>query len=118
MSDQFHQFTSPIKKEIILEIEGYDLPLFQKHHLRLMLHCLEIFKEIAYKNNDSFPEISSLKKWSTSQAEKINDGNFSNLLFEQMFMVAKKLNAYSEKINKKVLDLEIEDLVNLIKESQ
>ena len=41
MSDQFNTFMSPVKKEVVDQIERLDLSTLQKLHLKLLAHCLE-----------------------------------------------------------------------------
>ena len=114
MSDQLENFSSPIKKEVAQEIQDLDLPLIQKHHVRLLTHCLEIFKNIAEVNNGEFLNDQLIKGWCESEAKKINDGEFTQLLFDQMKAAAKKLEFHAEKINKNILDLDLGDIVNLV----
>ena len=115
MSDQLENFSSPIKKEVAQKIQELDLPLIQKHHVRLLTHCLQIFKNIATANNNLFPDDQLLKQWCEVEAKKINDEEFTNLLFAQMNAAAKKLKLHSRKIDKNILDFNIDDLVDLVR---
>ncbi len=114
MSDQSENFSSPIKQELAQKIQELDLPLTQKHHVRLLTHCLEIFKDIASNNNGIFPDDQLLKKWCELEAKKINDSDFTGLLFSQMTAAALKLDIYAKKIGKDILDFNIYDLVDLV----
>ena len=114
MSDQLENYSSPIKEEIAQEIQELDLPLIQKHHVRLLIHCLEIFKSIALTNDGLFPNDKLLKNWCEIEAKKINDITFRDLLFDQMTAAAKKLENHSKKISKNKLDFNLDDLVNLV----
>ncbi len=115
MSDQLENFSSPIKKEVAQKIQDLDLPLIQKHHVRLLAHCLEIFKNIAANNNNQiFPNDQLIKQWCDLEAEKINDIEFTKLLFRQMNAAALKLELHSKKIGKNILDFNIDDLVDLV----
>ena len=113
MSDQFNSFTSPIKKEFVDQIERLDLSTLQKLHLKLLSHCLEVFKDISLKNDDEFPNEILLKSWCENEAKKLKDQSFSVLLFEQMNSAALKLSNYAKKIEKNALDLNLDDLINL-----
>ncbi len=115
MSDQLENFSSPIKKEVAQKIQELDLPLIQKHHVRLLTHCLEIFKNIATANNKIFPDDQLLKQWCESEAKKINDVEFTDLLFDQMNAAAQKLKSHSIKIGKNIIDFNIDDLVDLVR---
>ena len=113
MSDQFHSSLGPINKEVVDQIERLDLSTLQKLHLKLLSHCLEVFKEISLKADNEFPNEILLKKWCEKEAEKIKDESFSMLFFEQMNSAAIKLNNYAQKIGKYPLDLNLDDLVKL-----
>ena len=114
MSDQLENSSSPIKKEVAQKIQELDLPLIQKHHVRLLAHCLEIFKNIAVNNNGIFPNDQLIRDWCDLEAEKINDKEFTPLLFSQMNAAAKKLALHSKKVDKNILDFNIDDLINLV----
>ena len=86
----------------------------QKLHLKLLTHCLEVFKDISLKSDIEFPDEILIKKWCENEAKKLNDESFSVLLFEQMNSAAEKLKEYSKKKGKYPLDLILEDLVDLI----
>ena len=95
MSDQFNSFTSPVKKEVVDQIERLDLSTLQKLHLKLLSHCLEVFKDISLKNDDEFPNDILLKSWCEKESKKLKDESFSMLLFEQMNSAAMKFQNFS-----------------------
>ena len=113
MSDQFNTFMSPVKKEVVDQIERLDLSTLQKLHLKLLSHCLEVFKEISLKADKEFPDDTLLKRWCENEAKKIKDESFSILLFEQMNSAAIKIKNYAKKISKDALDLSLDDLIAL-----
>ena len=113
MSDQFNSFMSPVKKEVVDQIDRLDLSTLQKLHLKLLSHCLEVFKGIALKADNEFPNEMLLKSWCESEAEKLKDESFSVLFFEQMNSAAMKLQNYAKKTRKNVLDMNLDDLIAL-----
>ena len=113
MSNQFNSFMSPVKKEVVDQIERLDLSTLQKLHLKLLSHCLEIFKDISSKADTEFPNEILLKTWCENEAKKLKDESFSILLFEQMNSAAIKLSNYSKKKGKNPLDLNLDDLITL-----
>tara|TARA_Y100000589_G_C26750880_1_gene465720 strand:- start:207 stop:563 length:357 start_codon:yes stop_codon:yes gene_type:complete len=117
MSDHLENFSSPIKEDIALKIQELDLPLIQKHHVRLLIHCLEIFKNISALNDGRFPNDMILQNWCEAQARKINDKDFTELLLAQMIAAARKFDSYSKRINKNILDLNLEDLIDLVSQN-
>ena len=114
MSDQFNSFISPINQDVVDQIEKLDLSTLQKLHLKLLSHCLEVFKDISLKGETEFPNEILLKRWCDNEAKKLKDDSFSMLLFEQMNSAAIKLNNFSKKKGKHALDLNLDDLINLI----
>jgi len=114
MSDQFNSFMSPVKKEVLDQIERLDISTLQKLHLKLLSHCLEVFKDISLKADNKFPNEILLKRWCENEAEKLKDDSFSELLFEQMNSAALKLNNHAKKIGKEALSLNLDDLIKLI----
>jgi len=113
MSYQFNSFMSPIKKEVVDQIERLDLSTLQKLHLKLLSHCLEVFKDISLKADKEFPNEILLKKWCENEAKKLKDESFSVLLFEQMNSAAIKIKNYAKTVGKVALDLNLEDLIKL-----
>ena len=113
MSEQFNSFSSPIKKEVVEQIEQLNLSTLQKLHLKLLSHCLEIFRVISNDNKIDFPTEILLKEWCLKESQRLNDKNFSILLFEQMDAAGQKILDYSQKIEKKPLELTLQDLIKL-----
>ena len=118
MSDQTNSFPSPLSDEIVKNIDQLNLPIIKKHHVRLLAHCLEIFKEIGKDEKSFFEEDELLKKWCEKKSQKFNDKNFNQLFYEQMSSAAKKINFFSKSINKNFKELDLEDLVNLVEQNQ
>ena len=116
MSNQTNSFSSPLNQKIIKNIDQLNLSIIQKHHLRILAHCLQIFKEIAKDDISSFDE-DILKEWCENQSQQFNDENFNQLFYEQMSSTAKKLKSFSQSIGKKFEDLNLEDLIVLVEQS-
>ena len=60
--------------------------------------------------------ISSVSRFE-KESKRFNDANFNRLFYEQMSSVAKKLNAFSLRQGKIFKELELEDLIILVKEN-
>jgi len=113
MSDQFNSFLSPVKREVVDQIERLNVSTLQKLHLKLLSHCLEVFKDISLKADMEFPNEILLKRWCENEAKKLKDESFSLLLLEQMNSASIKLKNYANKIGKDALDLNLDDLIAL-----
>ena len=117
MSNQSNSFSSPLNQEIVQIIDQLDLSTIQKHHIRILAHCLEIFKEISKEDMSSFDENLLLREWCDKQSKKFNDQNFNELLYKQMSSAAQKLDLFSLTIGKKLKELNLDDLITLVKQN-
>ena len=51
MSNHLDPLPNLLKIETIQEIDNLDLPIMQKHHLRILANCLQILKVINVDNS-------------------------------------------------------------------
>ena len=117
MSNQIDPLTNSLNIQIIQTIDQLNLPIMQKHHLRILFHCLIILKSIDEENCSFPPKEVALREWCNNQSQKFNDQKFNNLLYDQLMTTAKNLNNFSEKLGKTIKDLEIDDLILLVQEN-
>ena len=116
MSNHLDPLSNPLNIEIIQEIDNLDLPIMQKHHLRILAHCLQILKIINPDNSFEYRNKNLLREWCDNQSKKFDDKKFSDLFYRQLESSSKKLNTFSKKIGKNINDLEINDLVLLVEQ--
>ena len=114
MSNQTNSLSSPLSDEIAKNIDQLNLSIIQKHHIRILAHCLEIFKEISKEDLSMFEEDELLREWCEKQSQQFDDKNFNQLFYEQMSSAAKKLNSFSQSIEKNFKELDLEDLIILV----
>ena len=114
MSNHLDPFSNLLNIETIQEIDNLDLPTMQKHHLRILAHCLQILKIISEENSFEYQSKNPLREWCDNQSKKFDDKKFSDLFYEQLESTSKKLSIFSKKIGKSIEDLEIDDLVLLV----
>ena len=117
MSNNLDPFLNPYNSQTIKEIDNLDLPLMQKHHLRILAHCLQTLKIINSDESSELCDKNSLREWCDNQSRVFDDKKFSDLFYAQLDSAAKKLRTFSQKIGKNIEDLEIDDLVLLVGES-
>ena len=117
MSNHFDPLSNPLKFEQIQEIDNLDLPIMQKHHLRILAHCLQILKILTADGSSGLSDKNSLREWCDKQSKKFEDKKFSDLFYEQLESTALKLDSFSQGIGKNIVDLEIDDLIVLVKQS-
>jgi len=116
MSNHLDPLSNPLNMQIIQEIDNLDLPIMQKHHLRILAHCLQILKIINQDNSFENQKENPLREWCDNQSKKFDDEKFSDLFYEQIESTSKKLSIFSKKIGKNIEDLEIDDLVLLVEQ--
>ena len=116
MSNHLDPFSNPLNIETIQEIDNLDLPIMQKHHLRILAHCLQILKITSQENNFKYQNKNLLREWCDNQSKKFDDKKFSDLFYEQLESTSRNLSTFSKKIGKNIEDLEIDDLVLLVEQ--
>jgi len=116
MSNNLDPLSNPLNIQTIKEIDNLDLSIMQKHHLRILAHCLQVFKIINLDNSFENQNKNPLREWCNNQSKKFDDKKFSDLFYEQLESTAKKLSTFSKKIGKNIEDLEIDDLVPLVEQ--
>jgi len=117
MSNHLDPLSNPLNIETIKEIDNLDLPIMQKHHLRILAHCLQILKIINVDDSFEYQNKNPLREWCDNESRKFDDKKFSDLFYEQLESAAKKLNTFSQRIEKNIEDLEIDDLILLVEQS-
>ena len=117
MSNNLDPLSNPLNIQTIKEIDNLDLPIMQKHHVRILAHCLQILKIINTDNSLEDRNKNPLREWCDNQSKKFDDKKFSDLFYQQLESTSKKLITFSKKIGKNINDLEIDDLVLLVEQS-
>ena len=116
MSNNLDPLSNPLNIKTIQEIDNLDLPIRQKHHLRILTHCLQILQFINADNNFEYQSKNRLREWCDNQSKKFDDEKFSDLFYEQLESTSEKLSSFSKKIGKSIQDLKIDDLVLLVEQ--
>ena len=116
MSNHLDPLSNPLNIETIQEIDNLDLSIMQKHHLRILAHCLQILKIINVDNSLAYQNKNPLKEWCDNQSKKFDDKEFSDLFYEQLESTFKKLSTFAKNIGKNIEDLELDDLVLLVEQ--
>ena len=116
MSNNLDPLSNPLNIQTIKEIDNLDLPIMQKHHVRILAHCLHILKTINANNSLENQNKNPLREWCDNQSKKFDDKKFSDLFYNQLESTSKKLSTFSKKIGKNIEDLEIDDLILLVEQ--
>ena len=104
---------SPLSKEDVLLIGSTNLSVSEKHHLRMLLHCLKCFKSMS-KGNETrlIPGKEVWIEWCLKNPKMVDDDEFVQVLFEQFSGAAIQLERLSDALNVAPLDLTLKDLID------
>ena len=100
MSNNLDPLSNPLNIQTIKEIDNLDLPIMQKHHVRILAHCLQVLKIINADNSCEYQNKNSLREWCDNQSRKFDDKKFSDLFYEQLESTSRKLSTFQKKLVK------------------
>ena len=107
---------SPLSKEDIDLIASTPLSVSEKHHLRMLLHCLECFKSMSQVNKGGFiPGKDAWLEWCLKNPIMLKDDEFVQVLFEQFSGAAIQLERLANALKVAPLDLTLRDLIDAYK---
>ena len=112
MVDQATSFKSPLSLRDIERIDETNLSTLDRHHLRLLAHCLECFKAMEPKRSlGPLPAESLQLEWCLAQQDLSGDRAFISLLLEQFAVAAIQLEIIAATFNKSPLELNLDHLI-------
>ena len=79
MSNNLDPLSNPLNIQTIQEIDNLDLSIMQKHHLRILAHCLQVLKIITEDNSSKLYDKNALREWCDNQSKRFDDTKFSDL---------------------------------------
>ena len=97
--------------EAIARIDATLLPQMDRHHLRLLAHCLDSFQAMDHDAEGRLPDAASRRRWCEQQPIVAEDPAFLRSLMLQLNGAAEQLQALAESLNKAPLQLNLEDLI-------
>ena len=104
---------SPLSKEDINLIALTNLSVSEKHHLRMLAHCLECFKSMSKKNSDGLiPLKEEWLEWCLKNPIMLKDDEFVQVMFEQFSGAAIQLERLSNDLKVAPLDLTLNNLID------
>ena len=105
---------SPLSLEDIKEINDTQLSLLDRHHLRLLGHCLSCFKMM--KNGLSsgpLPDQKIRVKWCLEHPKLCQDQVFIGVLLEEFEAAANQLEKLASDLEVTPLELTLTDLIKV-----
>ncbi len=103
---------SPLSKEDIALIALTDLSVSEKHHLRMLAHCLQCFKSMRKENSRGLlPLKEEWLEWCLQNPIMMKDDEYVQVMFEQFSGAAIQLEKLSNDLNVPPLDLTLRNLI-------
>ena len=104
---------SPLSKEDIALIALTNLSVSEKHHLRMLAHCLQCFKSMREENPTGLlPVKEEWLEWCLKNPIMLKDDEFVQIMFEQFSGAAIQLERLSDELKVAPLDLTLRNLID------
>ena len=103
---------SPLSKEDINLIGLTNLSAREKHHLRMLAHCLQCFKSMSNDNTSLIPVKEEWLEWCLRNPIMMKDDEFVHVMFEQFSGAAIQLERLSNDLKVAPLDLTLRNLID------
>ena len=104
---------SPLSKEDINLIGLTNLSANEKHHLRMLAHCLQCFKSMSKDNPKGLiPVKEEWLEWCLKNPIMRKDDEFVQVMFEQFSGAAIQLERLSNDLKIAPLDLTLRNLID------
>ena len=105
----------PLSRQAIERIESTQLPQLDRHHLRLLSHCLVSFQSMQPRSADgALPSETARRQWCLDQPRIAEDPGFLNVMLEQLDVAAVQLEQIAKDQNVVPMALTLEQLIHVI----
>ena len=113
MSEAPKPQSGPLTRAMVEQIDATLLPTLERHHLRLLAHCLASFQEIASPSTQgAFPSRAAQEQWCQHQPLLQDDPQFGALLLKQFEAASDQLETLSQRLGITPLELTMEQLIS------
>lgn len=103
----------PLTREMVERIDATLLPTLDRHHLRLLAHCLGSFQQMATAGaSRAIPSRDQQEQWCLKHPLLRDDPQFGTLLLNQFEAAAYQLETLAERLNLAPLDLTLDHLID------
>jgi hypothetical protein len=104
--------SGPLSRADAEQIEATLLPNLDRHHLRLLAHCLRSFQAIADpRQSGPLPDRRALEQWLLEQPQLVDEPQFRDLLLHQLLAAAQQLEDLARQRNLSPLELNLGELI-------
>ncbi|WP_392346287.1 hypothetical protein [Parasynechococcus sp.] len=102
-----------IDRATIERIDSTLLPPLDRHHVRVLSHCLDSFQCMtAPGNTGAVPDENQRRRWCQQQPVVADDPAFFSTLLLQLNAAAEQLDQLALELGKPPLALTLDDLIN------
>ena len=104
--------SGPLSHADAERIEATLLPNLDRHHLRLLAHCLRNFQDIANpRRSGPLPDRTTLEQWLLEQPQLVDEPQFRDLLLSQFLAASQQIEALAKQRDLTPLELTLEALI-------
>jgi len=100
-----------IDADTIARIDATLLPQLDRHHLRLLAHCLSSFRDMSSDVDGAIPNAALRRQWCKQQPVVADDPQFLRILLDQLNNAAQQLEDVAKHCRKVPLELSLDDLI-------
>ena len=100
-----------VDPEVVARIDATLLPQLDRHHLRLLVHCLDSFRTMASGGDGQLPDAASRRRWCEQQPVVVEDPSFLRSLLLQLDGAGRQLDELAQQLGKRPLELSVDDLI-------
>lgn len=104
--------TGPLTPAELAQLEATLLPALERHHLRLLAHCLRTLQQIAGRRGGPLPDAVALRAWISGQPPLEGDRSFQQAFLAQLQAAALQLETLAAALGVEPLALELPDLIS------
>ena len=100
-----------VDPEVVARIDATLLPQLDRHHLRLLVHCIDSFREMEPGEAGSLPDAASRRRWCERQPIVVEDPSFLRSLLLQLDGAGQQLRELAQQLDKAPMQLSLDDLI-------
>ncbi|MGB7564809.1 MAG: hypothetical protein WBM08_08650 [Prochlorococcaceae cyanobacterium] len=101
----------PLSSDDLTLLEASLLPALERHHLRLLAHCLRALQQIAAAHRGPVPSSAAIEAWMASEPRFQSDPDFAPVFLQQLLGGAAQLERLAAELGCDPLALELPQLV-------
>lgn len=102
----------PLSSDDLTVLEASLLPALERHHLRLLAHCLRCLQQIGAPHQGPLPSTEAIEAWMASEPRFQSDPDFAPVFLQQLMSGGAQLERLAAELGREPLALELPQLVS------